>query len=95
MLRIHGCGSIWLKGVEHEAKGRAVAGTLHQANSRTECHATVNTKKVETQKYFDGLFEEAKMAQRGALERAKRRTRKRKSSSGGKSGSSSFDESGS
>ena len=56
---------------------------------KSECHAAINTKNVETQEDFDELIEEAKMAKRRASERTKRRAKKKKSSSDEESSSSS------
>lgn len=35
---------------------------------KSECHAAVNTKNVDTQEQFDALIEEAKIAKRRVLE---------------------------
>lgn len=43
---------------------------------KPEWHAIVNTKNVETQEDFDALTEEAKMAERRALERGTSKSKK-------------------
>ena len=48
---------------------------------KSKCHVAINTKNLETQEDFDELIEEAKMRERRASKRTKRRAKEKNSSS--------------